>query len=122
MNNREALVDYNFQGWPVFKMNLREVLLALGGRPEGNLIVFDEGSTLMSAYPRVLMDDGMGYGVDDSAVVAISVFASDGIVNIFRETLPSEERQAELFKQWDESKRFAEEIIRRDLKDFESED
>ncbi len=107
MKTREDLIDYDFQGWPVFKMNLREILLALGGRPEGNQIVFDEGSTLMSAYPMVLIDDGMGYGVDDSAVV--SVDAREGVVNIFREPLPSEERQAELFERWDEDRRLIEE-------------
>lgn len=41
MNRKEDIVYYDFQGWPEYKMNLREVLMALGGKVEGDTISFD---------------------------------------------------------------------------------
>lgn len=94
------MIGYDWQGWPVFRMNLKEILLALGGTIDGNMVTFDVGNPMMSAYPRILVDDGMGYGVDESAVV--SVDANEEYINIFREPMPSEKRLAEVLKQWDE--------------------
>ena len=99
MKTREDLIDYDFQGWPIFRMNLKEILLALGGTIDGNSLSFDINNPILSAYPRILMDDGMGYGVDDSAIV--SVGANEEYINIFREPIPSKKRLAEVLKQWD---------------------
>ena len=41
MIRKEDIVYYDFQGWPEYKMNLREVLMALGGKIEGDTISFD---------------------------------------------------------------------------------
>lgn len=60
MQRKEDVVCYDFQGWPEFKMNLREILIALGGACENGKICFDENDPLMDVYPRILMDDGMG--------------------------------------------------------------
>lgn len=38
MRKTEDIVCYDFQGWPEYKMNLREILLALGGQQDGNFI------------------------------------------------------------------------------------
>ena len=66
MRKTEDIVCYDFQGWPEYKMNLREILLALGGQQDGNFIKFPSNTPLMDIYPRILVDDGMGYGVDES--------------------------------------------------------
>ena len=99
MKMREDLIEYDFQGWPVFRMNLKEILLALGGTIEGDKLSFDVRNPIMATYPRILMDDGMGYGVDESAVVSVN--ANEEYINIFREPVPSKKRQTELLKQWD---------------------
>ena len=101
MNRIEDIVYYDFQGWPEYKMNLREVLMALGGKVEGDIISFDLKDPLMDVYPRILMDDGMGYGVDENVIVSVSFGTQHDYINIFREKKSTDEQQAELSRQAD---------------------
>ena len=87
MNRIEDIVCYDFQGWPEYMMNLREVLMALGGKVDGDMISFDLNDPLLGVYPRILVDDGMGYGVDENVIVSVDVDRSESIINIFREKL-----------------------------------
>ena len=101
MRRKEDIVYYDFQGWPGYKMNLREVLLGLGGRVEEGKIVFDLDSPMMEVYPSILEDDGMGYGVDENVIVEASADAEHRSIIIFRERKPTDEEQAELIRQAD---------------------
>ena len=101
MNRIEDIVYYDFQGWPEYKMNLREVLVALGGKVEGNIISFDLNDPLMAVYPRILVDDGMGYGVDENVIVSVDADKDNSYINIFREKKPTDEQQSELARQAD---------------------
>lgn len=96
MRKTEDIVCYDFQGWPEYKMNLREILLALGGQQDGNFIKFASDAPLMDIYPRILVDDGMGYGVDENVIVSVDIDPQNEYINIFRERKPSDEEQAEL--------------------------
>lgn len=96
MRKTEDIVCYDFQGWPEYKMNLREILLALGGQQDGNFIKFASDAPLMDIYPRILLDDGMGYGVDENIIVSVDIDPQNEYINIFRERKPSDEEQAEL--------------------------
>lgn len=101
MNRKEDIVYYDFQGWPEYKMNLREILMALGGIVEGDTISFDLNNPLMDVYPRILVDDGMGYGVDENVIVSVSFWKDRNYINIFREKKPTDEQLAELIRQAD---------------------
>ena len=101
MRKTEDIVCYDFQGWPAYKMNLREILLALGGQQDGNFIKFPSNTPLMDIYPRILVDDGMGYGVDENVIVSVDIDPQDEYINIFRERKPTDEEQAELARQED---------------------
>ena len=101
MNRKEEIVYFDFQGWPEYKMSLREILMALGGIVEGNTISFDQKDPLMDVYPRILVDDGMGYGVDENVIVSVSFGKDRNYINIFREKKPTDEQQAELIRQAD---------------------
>ena len=101
MNRKEDIVHYDFQGWPEYKMNLREILIALGGKTEGDTISFDMNDPLMDVYPRIFVDDGMGYGVDENVIVTVDPDKDERFINIFREKKPTEEQQAELIRQAD---------------------
>ena len=101
MRKTEDIVCYDFQGWPEYKMNLREILLALGGQQDGNFIKFPSNTPLMDIYPRILVDDGMGYGVDENVIVSVDIDSQDEYINIFRERKPTDEEQAELARQED---------------------
>ena len=104
MIERNDLIGYEPQGWPIFKMNLEEILIALGGEIIDDKIIFKKTSDFSKIYPVVLTDDGMGYGVDPNYITEIDSYKSDGIthINIFRESKPSKEEQEDLFKRWDE--------------------
>ena len=52
MNRIKDIVYYDFQGWPEYKMNLREVLMALGGKVEGDTISFDLKDPLMIVWKK----------------------------------------------------------------------
>ena len=101
MRKTEDIVCYDFQGWPEYKMNLREILLALGGQQDGDFIKFPSGTPLMDIYPRILVDDGMGYGVDENVIVSIDIDPQNEYINIFRERKSTDEEQAELARQED---------------------
>lgn len=83
-------------GWPVYKRNIREILTSLGAVEENGRISIDSSNPILDEYPRVLIDDGMGYGVDDSYVVEVDVLEDDGKtrVNIWRdkETIKNTEK------------------------------
>lgn len=55
----------------------------------------------MDVYPRILADDGMGYGVDENVIVSVDPDRQEGVINIFREKRPTDEQQAELARQAD---------------------
>ncbi len=99
MRKTEDIVCYDFQGWPEYKMNLREILLALGGQQDGDFIKFPSDASLMDIYPRIIVDDGMGYGVDENVIVSVDIDPRNGYINIFRERKPTDEEQAELARQ-----------------------
>lgn len=75
--------------------------MALGGKVEGDTISFDLKDPLMDVYPRILADDGMGYGVDENVIVSVDPDRQEGVINIFREKRPTDEQQAELARQAD---------------------
>ena len=99
MRKTEDIVCYDFQGWPEYKMNLREILLALGGQQDGDFIKFPSDAPQMDIYPRILIDDGMGYGVVENVIVSVDL--QNEYINIFRERKPTDEEQAELARQED---------------------
>ena len=97
MQKKEDLIGYDFQGWPIFRMNLREILLALGAREEDGKLFFDLSSSAMDLYPRVLRDDGMGYEA--------SISSDNSYINIFRERVPDAETKKKLLRRWQEEER-----------------
>lgn len=84
-NNNDNIIGYDFQGWPVRKKTLREVLIALGGKETDGNIVFDTNDTKLTfeSYPRTLEDDGMGYGVNQRYITEVDV--NDGNVTFWCE-------------------------------------
>ena len=57
------------QGWPVNAMNLREILKRLGFKENKNRFSISKKNKLLDAYPCLLEDDGMGYGVNSEYVI-----------------------------------------------------
>jgi len=59
-------VSEDFQGWPVKIKTLREILTEIGFEEKSDGVFgIDISNDILDAYPRLLTDDGMGYGVDE---------------------------------------------------------
>lgn len=56
---------YDFQGWPVYKMTIREILEALGIEKISNRSVdywqISDNDPILDQYPKIFHDDGVGY-------------------------------------------------------------
>lgn len=92
----------DFQGWPMKAHTLREILLSLGFEEDSETITLikgEENMKLLDSYPRLLEDDGMGYGVNEQYIVEVDNSVYDGTIadekvnvfNIFREKVVMEE-------------------------------
>lgn len=92
----KVVLGFDFQGWPVEAETLKEVLLQLGfiETDKGLLLEkSEEHDALLNAYPRLLEDDGMAYGVNPQYVTEGSddVYETEvggktiKVFNLFRE-------------------------------------
>ena len=92
----------DFQGWPVKAHTLREILLSLGFEEDTEtitLIKSEETNKLLDAYPHLLEDDGMGYGINEEYITEVDteVYETDivgekiNVFNMFREKVVPEE-------------------------------
>jgi hypothetical protein len=72
----ESIVNFDFQGWPNRKMDLKTILEAIGfGTYEVNgeqFLGIRSDSKILTVYPSILNDDGMGYGVNEQFIVDVT--------------------------------------------------
>lgn len=62
--NEEVMSD-----WPVYAFTLKEILENLGFiEDENGRFSIELDNDILKAYPRLLEDDGMGYGVNEEFV------------------------------------------------------
>lgn len=64
-------INYDFQGWPTYIMTLKEILMELGFTENEGKLSIDSNNEILNAYPRLLTDDGMGYGVDEEYITEV---------------------------------------------------
>lgn len=67
-------IGRDFQGWDVNAMTLREIIDELGvtyTMDNGDEIIRKDRIHLLDAYPLVLEDDGMGYGVSPKYITTV---------------------------------------------------
>ena len=84
MKKEEDIISYEeFGGWPIYKMNVGEILMELGGKVEGDKITFDLNSPILSVYPVTVHEDGMGYGIDEEYITEVST-DNKNFVTMFR--------------------------------------
>lgn len=90
------IIGIDFQGWPIYKMSLREILLDLGAEVikvgDQSFLALNNEDKLLDAFPRVLEDDGMGYGVNERLITSANneTYISDEgdtAFNIFAERI-----------------------------------
>ena len=69
MKNKENIIGFDFQGWPVRKLTLEEILVRLGGHLNPETDMYEINKSLVETVPTVYTDDGMGYGVNEAYIV-----------------------------------------------------
>lgn len=57
--------------WPVNAMNFEEILEKLGFENDGEKLSIKIDNPILKAYPILLEDDGMGYGVNEEFVTEV---------------------------------------------------
>ena len=67
----------DFQGWPVCKLTLREILEGLGATWKDGRLGFEE-SEFLDSFPVTLEDDGMAYGVNKMFFTDAHTVEKDG--------------------------------------------
>lgn len=76
LKNDKTIVNFDSQGWPNRKMDLKSILETIGfGTYEVNgeqIFGIKADSKLLETYPSTLEDDGMGYGVNEQFVVDVT--------------------------------------------------
>ena len=92
-------ISVDFQGWPVKAMTWKEILCAIGiltDENEREEYKFSINNPILNAYPKVLEDDGMGYGVNPRFVVSSDCMVykddelNEEVSNIFVEPIDKE--------------------------------
>lgn len=90
MNNKDNIINFDFQGWPVEKTNMREIInnifhpetIEVNGK---KYIAIPEDSEILNQFPLILEDDGMGYGVHEQYITETRT-NEDGSIVMFRDS------------------------------------
>lgn len=71
--NKENIIGIDFQGWPIYKLTIRDIIEQFGFQKiknEGNIYWrIEDNNPILDISPNILTDDGMGYGVDLKRIV-----------------------------------------------------
>lgn len=89
MKIKEDIISYEPQGWPMYKMTLREIIEHLGFELKDGKWQMEDTNPFLDVYPLRLQDDGMGYGVNEEYIIETSVLSSGGknYCNFFTEPM-----------------------------------
>lgn len=89
-------IGYDFQGWPIKAMTLRDILESIGfEKNDAGEYAIKADNPILDAYPKLLEDDGMAYGVNEQYITEADddtyddkIYEEDvKVFNIFREPL-----------------------------------
>lgn len=87
---KENIIGFDFQGWPICKKNIRDILKYLGLELINGKWQIDDSDERLNIFPKKLNDDGMGYGVNEEWITEVDVHMSNeqiphSFCNIFTE-------------------------------------
>ena len=73
-DEKENIINFDFQGWPEFKMSMKDIIERIGGKLNEKTNKWEiPNKDWMVQYPTILHDDGMGCGVNAEYIVDINV-------------------------------------------------
>lgn len=82
-------ICYDFQGWPINALTFRDILKQLNvfEEKDGKLSI-DIDNPILDSYPRILHDDGMGYGVEPELITLADNETYDTKINVLDVKVP----------------------------------
>ena len=84
---KENIINVDFQGWPEFKMSIKDIIEKLGAvyNKETNKWEIPNEDWLDYCFPISLEDDGMGYGVNGQYIIDVDIDKNGNTCNIWRD-------------------------------------
>lgn len=64
-------IGTDFQGWPVKAYTVEEILRQIGAEESDSVFIIKKDNPILKAYPCLLEDDGMAYGVNPQYVTEV---------------------------------------------------
>lgn len=81
---KENIINFDFQGWPEFKMSIKDIIERFGGKLNEETNKWEiPNEDWMTQCPTILHDDGMGYGTDQEYIIEINVDKIEQTCNIW---------------------------------------
>lgn len=77
--------DFDFQGWLIPNIRLRQALLNLGFKldKEKNQLYIENDNPILNKVPRIFQDDGMGYGANNGNMTECHIDENNGEVRFW---------------------------------------
>lgn len=73
-DEKENIINFDFQGWPEFKMSIKDIIERVGGKLNEETNKWEiPNKDWMVQCPTILHDDGMGCGTNAEYIVDINV-------------------------------------------------
>lgn len=96
--NTDKLISYEpVGGWPIYKLDFLTILKDLGACDDGEYIKFRKDNPLLKLCPCRLIDDGMGYGIEEQWITEVNT-DRETYINVFTEPELSETKLDEYVK------------------------
>jgi len=83
---KENIINVDFQGWPEFKMSIKDIIEKLGAvynKETNKWEIPNEG--WLDCFPTIIEDDGMGYWVNEQYIIDVDVDKIRNTCNIWRD-------------------------------------
>lgn len=76
-DNRQDIIGFDFQGWPVYKQTVRDMLESFGLKLIDGKWQIEDTDPILDVYPLKLNDDGAGYGVNQEYIIEVGAHHAD---------------------------------------------
>ena len=85
--DKSKIISFDSQGFPIHKLSLRDIISQLGfvKNEKMNKWEISDDNKILDAFPELLEDDGMGYGVNLENIIEISANREDNRIIGFYE-------------------------------------
>lgn len=76
--DKKNVINFDTQGWPLTQLNIRGIIEKICTYdPDTQRYYIDADDKILNLFPRVLEDDGMGYGVNEKRIYEFSIFGDE---------------------------------------------